>query len=373
MRNHMKILCVVLALIVALSAASCSLSKQYSFKTDDVELPIGVYINYLRSAYYEAQSYAQKSDKYDSAAGTYDGSKSFLKLEITDDDGVTAVAEDWIKDRALHYMNEAVAVYYEYNKLGATMDEATYITQKSIYDQYKDTIDSALNPYGISYESFLLCTLTIPLMREAVFKAEYGVGGPMAVSDEELHKFFEEKYSSYHYFTANLYATADEATVDESGAETTTTVTNPLPQAEIDALISAFDGYAAELEGGASFTDILDKYNTAYGASATATDKVQIVDEDTEDDTLKEVIALAQGGAKQYVLGDTDTTRKIYLLYKDVISDATEKYFETTGNRDEVLAEYKSDDFTELLKTIAAAMTIDKSSAINDYKPSMFE
>ena len=42
MKNFSKILCVVLALVIALSAASCSLSKQYAYQQDDIELPIGV-------------------------------------------------------------------------------------------------------------------------------------------------------------------------------------------------------------------------------------------------------------------------------------------------------------------------------------------
>ena len=123
MRNFKKLLCVVLALVVALSAASCSLGKQYAYKKDDIELPIGVYIFYLYQAYSEAQNYAQKLDSYDSTTGRYDGKKSFLKLEITDSDDNTAVAEDWIKDKAKEYTQQAIAVSYEFNKLGATIDE----------------------------------------------------------------------------------------------------------------------------------------------------------------------------------------------------------------------------------------------------------
>ena len=61
MKNHSKILCVVLALIIALSAASCSLSKEFAYQKDDIELPIGTYILYLQQAYQQAQGFAQKS------------------------------------------------------------------------------------------------------------------------------------------------------------------------------------------------------------------------------------------------------------------------------------------------------------------------
>ena len=85
MKNFTKILCVVLALVAALSVASCSLTKQYAYQKDDIELPIGVYVYYMYSSYNEAQTLAQKSDLYDAATGKYDGKKSFLKMEITDD------------------------------------------------------------------------------------------------------------------------------------------------------------------------------------------------------------------------------------------------------------------------------------------------
>ena len=384
MRNFTKMLCVVLALIVALSVTSCSLNHQYSYKTDDVELPIGVYIYYLQTAYNEAQTLAQKSDKYDSEAGTYDGEKSFLKLEITDDDGNTAVAEDWIKDKADEYMNQAVAVYYEYNKLGATIDEAELAEYRTSYKDYWDNgysyygyqqpaLSQSYEPYGIGFDSFFEVAVTLNLMSDAVFKAEYAVDGPMAVTDEETHKYYEENYTSYHYFSANLYTTSEEPTTDEDGNETTETVTTPMTEAEIAAITASFDGYAADVNGGKAFSEALEKYNTDYSASATATDKTEKIDAETTDELKKAILALKEGEAKQIIIGDDEKTRQIYLIFKDPIADTTESYFAEDGKRDSIVSEMKSDDFKELLKTLAAAITIDKSSACKDYKPSMFE
>ena len=384
MKNYSKFLCVVLALIVALSAASCSLGKQYSYKTDDVELPIGVYIQYLRSAYFEAQSFAQKSDKYDSEAGTYDGNKSFLALEITDDDGNTAVAEEWIKNRADEMMNEACAVYSEYNKLGATIDEANLAEYRSSYkdawdngyDYYgyqQPALSETYEPLGIGFESFFLTGVTISLMREAVFEKEYAVDGPKAVSDDELHKFFEDTYTSYHYFSANLYTSIEKPTTDENGNETTETVNNPMTEADVKKYTDAFDGYAAEINGGAKFSDILSKYNEAFSASATATERITEMDADTEDELQKAIIALKEGEAKQIIIGSDESSRQIYLIYKEPIADTTATYFENQDNRSAVLNNMKEDDFTELLKEIAKGISIDKSSACNNYKPSMFE
>lgn len=384
MRNFTKMLCIVLVMLVAFSVTSCSLTKQYSYKTDDVELPIGVYIYYLQSAYSEAQSLAQKSDLYDSEAGTYDGSKSFLKLEITDDDGKTAIAEDWIMDKAAEYMNQAVAIYYEYNKLKATIDEAELAEYKSSYKDYWDNgysyygyqqpaLSESYEPYGISFDSFFQAAVTINLMSDAVFKAEYAVDGPMPVTDEELHTYFEDNYTSYHYFSANLYTTTEEPTTDSDGNETTTNVNTAMTDAEVKAITASFDGYAADVKGGTAFSDVLKKYNEAYEASATSTDSIDKIDAETTDELKKAILELKEGEAKQITIGDNADTRQIYLIYKEPIADTTESYFSEDGKRDSIVSEMKSDDFKELLKSLAKTLTIDVSSACKDYKPSMFE
>ena len=373
MRNFTKILCAVLALVIALSAASCTLTKQYSYKTDDVELPIGVYIYYLQNAYNEAKTLAQKSDQYDSEAGTYDGSKSFLKMEITDDDGVTAVAEDWIKDKAAEYMNEAAAVYHEYNALGATLDESTASYYENMYESYWDSIAESYEKYGISYDSFILAGITIPLMRSAVFEQEYSENGPHAVADEDLQKFFVENYTSYKCFSANLYTSVETPVTDADGNESTESTDTALSEEEIKGYQDSFQKYADQINSGSkTISEILDVYNEAYGAEATLTEDIKKIDEDTTDELEKAVAALKEGEAKSVVIGDDENTRQIYLIYKAPIADEKD-YTKDSSNRLSVISEMKTDDFNDLLQSIAAELTVTKSSAINSYKPSMFE
>ena len=372
MRNFTKILCVVLALVVALSAASCSLTKQYSYKTDDVELPIGIYIYYLQSAYNEAQSYAQKSDKYDSEAGTYDGEKSFLKMEITDDDDVTAVAEDWIKTKADEYMKEACAVYYEYNKLGATYDEATAEYYTNYYGQYWDQISETYEGYGISLDSFIQAGITIPLMRSAVFEKEYAVDGPMAVSDEEVLTYFNDNYTSYHYFSANLYTSETQTVTDADGNESEENVDTSLSDDEIARYETKFNAYAENVSAGiATFTQALNVYNKSFDDEATATENVEVIDADTDDEILQTILTMKEGEAVAKITGEGDA-RKIYFIYKEAIADQAE-YPKDSEHRDSIVSKMKTDDFNELLKTIGSTITISISSACSSYKPSMFE
>lgn len=375
MRNFTKILCVVLALVMALSVASCSLTKQYSYKTDDVELPIGVYIYYLMSAYNEAQAYAQETDAYDAEAGTYDGSKSFLKIEITDDDGNTAVAEDWIKDEAAKSMNEAIAAYNKFNTLGCTRDEAEAESTKTYYQQYWDQgYSESFEPYGISFDSFFEAGYTIPVTKNAAFEAEYGTDGPGAVSDEELTAYFTENYTSYQYFSADLFTTTTEPVTDEDGNTTDSTVNAALSDEEVKAYEDAFNGYADSLKNGEAFADVVAAYQAAYDVADDPTQSnVAIIDKDTTDDIQKAILELKEGEAAVKIIGDDEDSRRIYLLYKAPIADKVEEYIGDESNRLSVLYEMKQDDFDQLLQDLAATLSVDKSSACNSYKPKMFE
>ena len=363
MRNVTKLLCVVLALVVAMSAASCSLSKQYAYKDDDVELPIGLYIFYLYEAYNNAQSYAQKDTaKYDAEKGTYDGSKSFLKMEITDDDGKTAVAEDWIKEKAAEYMNEAIAIAYEYKRLGCTIDEASLSSNAEVYKQYywdggyKDVFEG----YGINYDSFILATLELQMMRNSVFLATY-----KDVTDEELKKFYEENYSAYRYFSVNLFT--------ENTDENNSTTYDAIADAQVKAYTTAFEGYAAAINSGeATFDEQLALYQNAYDPEATPTDKQEKIDPETTDKLKKAVLEMKEGEAKAVTIKDeTKNADVLYLIYKESAADTTETYFKGDVH-DTVLSVMKEDDFKDLLKKVTES-TDGMSSACSGYKPSMFE
>ena len=372
MKNFTKILCVVLALVMALSVASCSLSPEYAYDKDDIKLPIGVYIYYLYNAYSQAQSYAQASDLYDSATGKYDGKKSFLKMEITDDDGVTAVAEDWIKNKAEEQIKTAVATMTKFNELGCTLDQTELDQAKEYYKSYWDQgYKETLEGYGISFDSFFMAGYTISVMDNDAFKAEYGKGGPSEVADADLQKYFTDNYTSYKYFSANLYKseTAEDTEASESSANV------PLSEDEIAAYQKEFDGYASTLSTGGSFDDILKQYQTAHDITEDpSTQNVSIIEEDTTDELMKTIKDMKDGQAMTIVIGDDDTSKQIYLLYREPITNKVEEYTEADStNRDNVLSSMKGDDFKELIKKLSEDLGVTLSSACSSYKPSMFE
>ena len=68
MKPYAKIGSLLLALIIAVAAVGCtpiSLNAEWAYRTDKVELPIGVYSYSLKTAYSQAQNYASKLASYD--------------------------------------------------------------------------------------------------------------------------------------------------------------------------------------------------------------------------------------------------------------------------------------------------------------------
>lgn len=372
MKNFSKILCVVLALVMALSVAACSMSKQYAYNENDVELPIGVYIYYLRSAYSQAEGYAQKSDLYDSETGKYDGKDSFLKMEITDDDGNTAVAEQWIKDKAEENTKIAVATYLKAKELNAsTLDQTELDSAKSYYKSYwEQSLSADYETYGISFDSFMQIAYLIPVTESNAFEAQYAADGPTPVTDEELGNYFTENYTSYKYFSVNLYETA---TADEASEETSTKSV-PLSADKIADYQKEFDGYAKTLSSGGSYDDVIADYMKAHDITEDpTTSNVEIIDKETTDQLMKAILDMKDGQSMTVEIGETDETKQLYVLYREPIKNQLEAYTDPDQHRSDVLSSMKHDEFDELLKKYVEEKGIKLSSACGNYNPSMFE
>ena len=388
MRNVQKLLCVVLVLIIALSAASCSLTPQYIYNKDDVKLPVGVYIFYLYKAYGEAQTYAQQSDKYDSETGKYDGKTSFLKMEITDSDENTAIAEDWIKDKAKEYTQNAIALCTEFNNLGATVDELgpddmiSSISLYAIYNSQTGQLDESLDrklsevakdyeQYGIGFDSWIMCNSSLDLMKEEAFKMEYAADGPSPVSTDEITAYFTENYYNYTTISANLYTT--ETKKDEEGNDTEETENKALDKKELKKLEDAFKGYVKDIKGGKSMDDVVEKYNKAFDAEISASPSVTKIAKDTEDELSKAVLALKEGEVTYKIIGDDENTRVIYLIYRQPIKDKVSEYIDGDSQQNNLLHEMKDDAFDEVLDAIIEDGKAELPSMCSSYKPSMFE
>lgn len=367
-----SLLLAVLMLMSAIFVSGCSLNKEWSYKTSDEELAIGVYIYSLDVAYSQAESYAKKLDDYDSTKD------SWLDMEITDDDGTKAVAKDWIKEQAELMCLSYLVVDQQLETEGASVDEATMENAKKQAETYWNVGQYAqygyvkpmkddLEPYGISFESFEYCTTEYSSKQSALFIALYNEGGSKAVSDDELTKFFVDNYVDYSYLPVNLYTT----TSDDSGKSSNTALSDE----DAKKLTDELDGYAESINSSdLSFADAvkayMDKNSVESDPSKTSTEQL---DQFSMGDELKEALTKLDNKKATTVKVGTGDSAIYYLLVKNDIADAAASYLGDENNHTSVLTAMKQDEFTDYIKGLTKELDYEANTSVLDsYKPNMF-
>lgn len=373
MKPTVKIGSLLLAVVMALSAVfatGCSMSKEWSYKTSDKELAIGVYIYCLDLAYQQAQTKAKELDDYD---GTND---KWLDLEITDDDGNTAVARQWIKDDAQKKCLNFLAVEKGMKDEGASVDEATQQAadeQAKTYwnvGQYANygyimPMSKDLEPYGISFDSFRYCTSQYSVNYSALFAKLYGEGGSQEVSDSELEEYFIENYVDYSYIPVQLY----EASTDEAGESTNVALSDE----KIADYTAELEGYVKDINDGKSYDDVVSAYTEKHELSQSpAVDNTEQLESVSAGDQIKDALKdLGNNKAVTVKVGEGDSGM-LYLVYKRNSADSAKDYLESETNRAGVLNTMKKDDFEDYLKKIVEDLDYEKNSAVDGYDPKMF-
>ena len=373
MKPTVKIGSLLLAVVMALSAAfatGCSMGKEWSYKTSDKELAIGVYIYCLDLAYQQAQTKAKELDDYD---GTND---KWLDLEITDDDGNTAVARQWIKDDAQKKCLNFLAVEKGMKDEGASVDEATQQAadeQAKTYwnvGQYANygyimPMSKELEPYGISYDSFRYCTSQYSVNYSALFAKLYGEGGSQEVSDSELEDYFIENYVDYSYIPVQLY----EASTDEAGESKSVALSDE----KIADYTAELEGYVKDINDGKSYDDVVSAYTEKHELSQSpAVDNTEQLESVSAGDQIKDALKdLGNNKAVTVKVGEGDSGM-LYLVYKRNSADSAKDYLESETNRAGVLNTMKKDDFEDYLKKIVEDLDYEKNSTVDGYDPKMF-
>ncbi len=373
MKPTVKIGSLLLAVVMALSAVfatGCSMSKEWSYKTSDKELAIGVYIYCLDLAYQQAQTKAKELDDYD---GTND---KWLDLEITDDDGNTAVAREWIKDDAQKKCLNFLAVEKGMKDEGASVDEATQQAadeQAKTYwnvGQYANygyimPMSKDLEPYGVSFDSFRYCTSQYSVNYSALFAKLYGEGGSQEVSDSELEEYFIENYVDYSYIPVQLY----EASTDEAGESKNVALSDE----KIADYTAELEGYVKDINDGKSYDDVVSAYTEKHELSQSpAVDNTEQLESVSAGDQIKDALKeLGNNKAVTVKVGEGDTGM-LYLVYKRNSADSAKDYLESETNRAGVLNTMKKDDFEDYLKKLVEDLDYEKNSAVDGYDPKMF-
>ncbi|MCI6496879.1 MAG: hypothetical protein MSA01_07520 [Anaeromassilibacillus sp.] len=377
MKAIKKITAAFLAVLMIMSISGCSTKPEWSYKVDDNEVQIGVYIYALYTAYNQAASYA-------SSAEGYDAEKSFLNLTITDDDGETAVAKDWIVDTAKELTKNILTIEEEFEARGLTLtaeDEAAakesadndwnlgpYYDMYLAYGMMPTPYKNILEPYGVSYESFERASYMASAKQTALFEEIYINDEETAVSTEDLTNYFTENYTSYSYLSVRL---ADSAT-DDAGSTTYTAMSDE----DIAEIESTLQGYADNINNGAgTFAEQMVEYTALKELeSDPSTSAVENLDESSlNEDVIAALNELEEGKASLVKVGEAENAY-YYLIYKAPIADSVADYIEDETNSFNVLSAMKSEEFQDMLTAKAEELGIqENTSVVNSYKPSMFE
>ena len=336
MKIKTKLCALLLAVLTAFGAASCSTADQsWSAKMGDESLPVGVYV-YLFNA---AISAAEQEEGVDSSV-------SLLDQQI---DGMSA--EEWIRQRAESSVREILYLRRQLDELGIPLTEDEQESAESMAASMWGYIPDSVKKY-VSQDSFVIAYGEYNVMYAKLFEAIYGEGGSQAVSDDELKAYFEDTYYDFDYIFSSLAYKEDTELEDE---EEDTAMT----EEETAARRELFEGYAEQITAGElTLEDAAEDFKAVIGS---------------EDDELKSELysgeyldsyfpseihtnldEMADGEVRAFEV--TGLSSGIVLLRKNAISDAADEYLETEGNRDTLLSSMKAEEFYDAVEAGAAAL-----------------
>ncbi len=373
MKPFLKVTAFLLAVIMTIFSVGCtpiSLNAEWSYRYNDDELAIGVYIYSLNQAYSQAKAYAQSNENY-----TTD--KSFMDLEITDDDGNKMIAREWILKEADRITKSILVINDELKKLNVTVGQATLDEAKQTAETawnvglyadygYFDPMSAVLEPHGISFESFYKSSYEAMAKQSALFEAIYGKGGTKEVSDEELTKYFTENYTDYKFFAVDLFKT----TTDDSGNSTATAFTDE----QVKAVEKELNGYVNDIKSGKSYDDVVKAYMKKNNVTTNPTQQgTEILDNSSIGEEIKTAITkLAEGTATTLKIGEGETAQ-LYFIYRGKIADQSKSYVSDTNKRSSVVTNMKAEEFNDYISNLVDTIEPEINTAqINRYDPDMF-
>ena len=358
----------IFSVLIVSGCTPMSLNKEWSYKSGDKELAIGVYIYSLDTAYQKAKSFAEKLDDYDETKD------SWLEMEITDDDGKKEVASKWIKDQAKLMCLSYLVLDEQIEKENIDVSLASADEQAETYwnvGQYADygyvmPMKDDLEPYGISFESFRYCSTEYSVKYQALFDKLYKEGGSKEVSDEELTKYFNENYTDYSYFTVNLYT----ASTDEAGESTNVAMSDE----EAKKVTDEIDGYVKDVNNGKSYDDVLEAYMKANNIeSDPATSSIENLENSSLGDEVKEALEKLDNKKATAVKVGSGENAVYYFIYKRNIKDAAKDYVADENNKANLISSMKGEEFADYIEELTKKLDYEENtSVIEKYEPKMF-
>ena len=250
--NIKKITAVAAAAAVMSSMTACGENTTWGATIDGSDIPAGIFIYYLQSAYYSAQSKLNEENSASSdAIASADGTTTTAAVFSSQIDGKDA--KTWIYDEATKSMQEYAAIEAKFTELGLTITADEKDAAKVYCDQIWDYAGEYYTKMGISEKSYTSLYLNSQ-KRDKVFKTIYSEGGEYAVSDDEIKTYLDENYAMINYIAMELKDGSGNLLKSDGKAE----------------MMSMAESYVERYKNGEDF-DALNAEYTAYYDNLKAT------------------------------------------------------------------------------------------------------
>ncbi len=349
-----KILAALMAGAVALCSSGCTIGgdKSWSAKSGDTQLPAGVYIYELFSAYNQAKTKAGYTTYMDMKTQTIDGKDAFT----------------WTKDTAKNSINQIFVIDDMMKDLNLTLsdDDNTTINTETASAWNGSSSNAGygttLEKFNIAKSSFQIAYAEYYVKYQKVFEAIYGQGGSKEISAEDQKAYFEKKFASFEMIPVALYSK------DSSGSYSV------MSNDDKAKLKTELEGYASEVKGGKkSMSDAGTDYMNAHSDTVTAS-PYQDVTTDLETSGLPtDVVTGIQGmnGGDVQVL---DIGSYYILVSKRDIKTKTDTALQDEQTKLSVLSGLKGDEFQQDIEQKAENYTnaTFNTACINAYTPDLF-
>lgn len=338
--NIKKITAVAAAAAVMSSMTACGENTTWGATIDGSDIPAGIFIYYLQSAYYSAQSKLNEENSASSdAIASADGTTTTAAVFSSQIDGKDA--KTWIYDEATKSMQEYAAIEAKFTELGLTITADEKDAAKVYCDQMWDYAGEYYTKMGISEKSYTSIYLNSQ-KRDKVFKTIYSEGGEYAVSDDEIKTYLDENYAMINYIAMELKDGSGNLLKSDGKAE----------------MMSMAESYVERYKNGEDF-DALNAEYTAYydNLKATAAEEAAnaAADEaETETSTAEVTPSDAEAALEDNADEITDSS--------ETAEDATEAPTEDTAEAEETADTAEETAEADSTTTEEAAETTETSA-----------
>ena len=276
------------ALALSLSLTACGTNTRTALTVDGYEVPAGVYIYYLNTAYSNAVS--QLSEENSELDTTDKEAIKNLTLEGKD---VTT----WIQDKATEMVTDFVATEKKFDELGLSLDADTKSNISSMKEYYWASNQETFENNGISEDSFTKI-LTSSYKSDEVFKYYYGIDGQEGVTEDDLKQYYIDNNIRCQFINMSLKDSEGNLMKSEEKAE----------------MMEMLEGYRDRVQkaydkgGEESAREEMDAVTDEYNAYVASLSEEAEADSDSDVETDSDVEADTSAEEETTADSDSETT-----------------------------------------------------------------